>query len=116
MNFLIRILISALAVMVTQWLLPGVHVESFMTGVIVAAVLSFLNAIVKPILVVLTIPVTVVTLGLFLIVINAFIIQLTANLVDGFVVNGFIWAVLFSFILSLVTSVFNSIDERDNQR
>lgn len=116
MNFLVRILISALAIMVTQWLLPGVSVDSFITGMIVAAVLSFLNAIVKPVLVVLTIPVTLVTLGLFLIVINAFIIQLTANLVSGFHVNGFIWAVLFSFILSIVTSVFNEIDERDRTK
>lgn len=116
MNFLVRIIISALAIMVTQWLLPGVSVDTFITGMIVAAVLSFLNAIVKPLLVVLTIPVTIVTLGLFLIVINAFIIQLTANLVSGFHVNGFIWAVLFSFILSLVTSVFNQIDERDRTK
>lgn len=116
MNFLVRIIISALAVMVTQWLLPGVSVDSFITGMIVAALLSFLNAIVKPILVVLTIPFTIVTLGLFLIVINAFIIQLAANLVSGFQVNGFIWAVLFSFILSIVTSVFNQIDERDKSK
>lgn len=113
MNFLVRLLIYALAVMVTQWILPGVSVDTFFTGVIVAALLSFLNALVKPILVIITIPITIVTLGLFLIVINAFIIELAASFINGFEVAGFFWAVLFSFILSLVNTVFLEMDAKD---
>lgn len=107
MNFIVQILVSAFAVMVVQWMLPGVSVDGFMTGIFVALALAFFNAIVKPILVFLTLPATVVTLGLFLLVINAVIILLADWLVDGFYVNGFWWALLFSIILSMTTSVFN---------
>ena len=113
MKLVVQILISALAVMVTQWILPGVEVDSYYTGIWVAIILGLLNSFLKPILVLLTLPITVFTLGLFLLVINAFVIELAANLIDGFAVSGFWWAVLFSFILSAVTSVFNSVDEKN---
>ena len=116
MKFLAQLIISALAVIITSLILPGVHINSPLTGVIVAAVLAVLNAIIKPILVILTIPITVITFGLFLLVINAAIILLASYLVDGFNVQDFWTALFFSIILSLVTSIFNNLskDKRDN--
>jgi putative membrane protein len=117
MRFIIQLIISTLAVLITAYLLPGVEIvdNNFFTAVIVAAVLSFLNAVVKPIMVVLTIPITLVTLGFFLLAINAFIVMLASHIVDGFHVKGFWWALLFSFILSMVTSVLESVKKRDEQ-
>lgn len=80
----------------------------------VAAVLAFLNAFLKPLLIIFTIPFTVITLGLFLLVINAVIIIVTDNLIDGFEVRNFWWALLFSLILSLTTSVFEAIGGLNN--
>ena len=116
MKFLAQLIISALAVIITSLILPGVHINSPLTGVIVAAVLAVLNAIIKPILVILTIPITVITLGLFLLVINAALILLASYLVDGFNVQDFWTALFFSIILSLVTSIFNNLskDKSDN--
>jgi putative membrane protein len=115
MKFIIQLIISTLAVLISAYLLPGVEIvgNSFFTALIVAAVLSFLNGVVKPIMIVLTIPITVVTLGFFLLVINALMILLASKLVEGFHVNGFWWALLFSFILSIVTSILESIKKRD---
>ena len=109
MKFITQILVSTLAVMFVQWLLPGVSVDGFRTGIFVAIALAFFNALVKPILIFLTLPATIVTLGLFLLVINAIIILLADWLVSGFHVSGFWSALLFSIILSFVTSIFNGI-------
>ncbi|MDQ3047586.1 MAG: phage holin family protein [Bacteroidota bacterium] len=116
MNFIVQLIISTLAVLISSYLLPGVNIEgnSFLTALIVAAVLAFLNAVVKPIMVILTIPITIFTLGLFLLVINALMIMLAAKLVPGFHVNGFWWALLFSLILSIITSILESIKKRDD--
>jgi putative membrane protein len=113
MNFLAQLAVSALAVIVTALILPGVHIDSPLTGVIVAAVLALLNVVVKPILVILTIPISIVTLGLFLLVINAVIVLLVGKLVPGFTVDGFWTALFFSIILSLVVSVFNSLGNKE---
>jgi putative membrane protein len=86
-----------------------VKVDSFVTALLVAVVLAFLNTIVKPVLTILTIPITIFSLGLFLLVINAFIIILAGKLVEGFVVNGFFTALLFSIILSVLTGILNAI-------
>ena len=109
MNFIINILVSAVAVLIASHLLPGVSLDSFWTSLLVALVLAFMNSVVKPILTILTIPITLFTLGFFLLVINAGIILLTDKLVDGFQVNGFWWALLFSFILTITTSVLNML-------
>jgi putative membrane protein len=109
MNFLTRLIVSSLAVLVTAYILPGVEVTSVFTAIMVAAVLSLLNAIVKPILVILTIPITVLTLGLFLLVINAAMILLAGDIVSGFRVDGFWTALFFSIILSVVNSVFHGL-------
>lgn len=105
LNILIQLLLGGVAVFITQYLLPGVHVESFWNGVVVAALIALLNLTIKPILIVLTIPITIVTLGLFLLAINAILILLAAQIVPGFTVDGFWWALLFGLILGLVNSL-----------
>jgi putative membrane protein len=114
MKFFFKIIISAISVVITAYLLPGVHVKDLLTALIVAIVLALLNGIVRPILIILTIPVTILTLGFFLLVINALMILLAGNIVPGFQVDGFWWALLFSIILSLITSLLG-IGLRDNK-
>jgi putative membrane protein len=109
MNFIIRIFLSAVAVFIISQYLPGVKVDDYTTALLVAVALAFLNTIVKPLLIVLTIPVTIVSLGLFLLVINAVIILFADRLVDGFHVDGFLTALLFSVILSIVNGILNAI-------
>src|SRR4051794_36969988 len=106
---ILRFLLSGLAVVVAGYLLPGVHVESFLYALLVAIVLSVVNVLVKPILVIFTIPITVLTLGLFLLVINALMIMLVDALIPGFKVDGFWWALAFSLILSLINGLFGGL-------
>jgi putative membrane protein len=113
MNFLVQLAISTLAVIITSLILPGVHIDNALTGILVAGVLSVLNSILKPLLVILTIPITVFTFGLFLLVINAGMILLASKLVPGFHVAGFWTALFFSIILSLVTSIFNAMNKKN---
>ncbi|WP_114779545.1 phage holin family protein [Botryobacter ruber] len=109
MGFIIKILLSGVAVMLAAYLLPGVDVSGFGSALIVAIVLAVLNAIVRPILVFLTIPVTILTLGLFLLVINAVIILLADALISGFNVDGFLWALIFSIVLAIVSAILDAI-------
>lgn len=111
MNFLIRLLISGAIAYLLSKILSGVHINNFGTAVLFALVLAFLNAIVKPILVILTLPVTVITIGLFLFVINAIIIILADKLMDGIKIDGFWWALLFSIILSIFSSAVQKATE-----
>lgn len=111
MNNLVRFLLSGLAVLLTAYLLPGVDVKHYGYALLVAVVLSLANLIIKPILVVLTIPITVVTLGLFLLVINALIILLVDYITPGFQVDGFWWALAFSLILSIFNSLFSDLSK-----
>ncbi len=105
MKLLLRILITSILVMAISHLMKGVVVDEFSTALLVAIVLGLLNFFVKPVLVLLTLPVTFFTLGLFLLVINAIIILLCDHFVDGFDVNGFWTALFFSIILSLSQSL-----------
>jgi len=109
MKLIIRILLTAVAVFLIAEFLPGISVINYWTAVIVAVVLALLNLIVKPILVLLTLPVTILTLGLFLLVINAIIILLAGSFVDGFGVDGFWIALIFSLLLSIFQSILYSI-------
>ena len=112
MNFILKIVLTAVAVLVIAHFLPGVSVANFTSSVIVAVVLALLRVTIKPLLIILTLPVTIVTLGLFLLVINALIILLADNLIDGFYVTGFWIALLFSLILSVFESILYSfLDE-----
>lgn len=118
MNFIVRILISTFAVLATSYLLPEkmVYVDGFVTALVVALVLAFLNSIVKPILIILTVPVTVATLGIFLLVINAIIIKLADYFIDGFKVHGFWSALIFSIVLTIINSIFNAMKRNDEER
>lgn len=116
MKFILRLLLSTLAVIVLSKVLPNVSVDTYTTALIVAVVLSLLNFIVKPIMVILTLPITIITFGLFLLVINAGIILLADHFVDGFAVNGFWWALLFSLLLSFLQSILFSLLKSDKKK
>lgn len=109
MGFLLKLFAIAVAAYVASWILAGVTIDSAGTAVIVALVFALLNAVVRPILILLTIPITLVTLGLFLLIINIIIVELTDYLINGFEVNGFFTALLFSFIVSVVSGLINAI-------
>src|SRR6187402_395194 len=113
MAFIIKVLLTAVAAYAAAWLLPGVEIIDIKTTIIVALVLALLNTFVKPILILLTIPVTILTLGLFLLVINILIIKWTDSLVGGFTVDGWWSALLFSLIVSIVTWMLSGLIDRD---
>jgi putative membrane protein len=105
MNLLFRILITAVAAVIAAWILPGVTIDDFLVAIVLAFVLAILNGFLKPILIFLTIPITIFTFGLFLLVINAAIILLAGYFVNGFDVRNFWYALLFSLILSFISSL-----------
>lgn len=105
LNILLQLLLAAIAVLIAQYIIPGVHVESFLTALVIAALIALLNITVKPLLILLTIPITVLTLGLFLLAINAILILIAAAIVPGFSVDGFWWALLFGLVLGLINSL-----------
>ncbi|NOT75376.1 MAG: phage holin family protein [Cyclobacteriaceae bacterium] len=107
MNLILRFLLSGVAVVLTSYLLPGVELHDFWDALLVAVLISISNVLVKPVLIILTIPITIFTLGLFLLVINAVIILMVDYFVDGFRVEGFLWALAFSLILSIFNSMFS---------
>lgn len=109
MGFIIKVLVTAVAAYFAAWLLPNVTIDSAGTAIIVALVFALLNAIVRPILVLLTIPITVLTLGLFLLVINIIIVKLTDALIGGFDVDGWLAALLFSLVVTVVSWIINTI-------
>lgn len=109
MNWLIKILLNAIAVLILAYALSGVSVDGYFGALIVALVIALLNILVKPILVVFTLPATILTLGLFLLVINAIIIVLADKLIDGFAVASFGWALIFSVLLSVLQSLLHSL-------
>ena len=110
MNTIVKLFLNAIAVVITAKFLPGVYLESFWYALLVAALLSVLNVSVKPVLIFLTIPATIVSLGLFLLVINAFMIEIAAwVLKPGFDVATFWQALFFSVLLSIINSVFDRL-------
>ena len=109
MNFLIKLLLSAVAVVIGAYVIPGVTVNGYVTALIVALIMSLLNVTVKPLLTILTIPITILTLGLFLLVINVIMIYITDALISGFSVSGFLPALFFSLVVSLVNWLFDSM-------
>ena len=108
-HFLLTWLVTALALVITANLVPGFAITSFFAALVAAVVLGLLNAIVKPILVLLTLPITFLTLGLFLFVVNALTIWLAGSITPGFQVSGFLPALLGSIILTIVASVLNFV-------
>ena len=115
MKLILKLLLNALAVFILAHLLSGVAVDGYVGALIVAIVLSILNLLVKPILIIFTLPATILTLGLFLLVINAVIILLADKLIDGFAVANFWWAILFSILLSILQSILQSLLKEDKK-
>ena len=112
MNFILRLLVTALVAFALAQLLNGIHVDTYWTALVFALVLAILNVLVKPILIILTLPLTIVTLGLFLFVVNTLVVLLASRFVDGFRIDNFWWGLLFALLLSLVTSVlFKDMDK-----
>jgi putative membrane protein len=110
MGFVVRLIINMVAILVIAFLLPKlIHVDGLFPALLAAFLLGIVNAILKPILVFLTLPLTVVTLGLFLLVINGLMLWLVGAVVKGFYVNGFWGAVLGSILISIVSWVFSKI-------
>lgn len=113
MRTLLHLIVAAIALSITAWLLQplGVVIESFWVALVAAVVLALINAFLKPVLQVLTLPINILTLGLFSIILNALLILLVDALVPGFAVNGFWNALLFSIVLWLVNSVFGMLKD-----
>lgn len=116
MRFLIKIILSSFSVIIAGWLLNGVMIRDYITSLLVAFVLAILNMILKPILVFLTIPITIFTFGLFLLVINAVIALIASDIVAGFYIDGFWWAIWFSLIVSFLNYLINIDNKRYYQR
>jgi putative membrane protein len=104
-SLLVRWVLSAAALLAVAYLYPGVHVASFFAAAMAALVLGLVNALIRPFLVVLTLPVTILTLGLFLFVINALLFWFVAQVVKGFAVEGFVAALVGSILYSLITTL-----------
>lgn len=115
MKLILRLLLSALAVVILAKFLPGVSLDSYTTGIIVAVVLVLLNNILRPILIILTLPITIITLGLFLLVINACMVLLADKFIDGFAVSSIWTAILFSILLSILQSILYSLLKEDKK-
>lgn len=114
MKLILKLLLSALGVFILANLdFTGVSVDGYATAIIVSVVLALLNLFVKPILIIFTLPITILTLGLFLLIINALIILLAGNMIDGFTVSGIWSAILFSILLSILESILHSLLKED---
>lgn len=109
MRIILNWFLQAVAIVIVAYLLPGVELANFWTALVLAVVLGAINTFVKPVLVLLTLPLTVITLGLFMLVLNALLIMLASAVVSGFAVSGFFSALLFAIILSIVGSVLHRL-------
>ena len=113
MRWIINLLITAVVVYALSILLkPHIAIDTFSTAIIFALVLAVLNAIVKPLLIILTLPLTIITLGLFLLVINVLIILLAAKFVSGIKIDGFWWAFIFGLLLSVVSTILQKLQKK----
>ncbi|SOE21947.1 putative membrane protein [Spirosomataceae bacterium TFI 002] len=111
-NYLIRLVLVGITVYMVPNFLGGVQIDTIQTAILVAFVMSVLNTFVKPILTILTIPITILTLGLFYLVVTAVIVYLCDYLIQGFSIDGFLTAIIFSFILSIVNSIVGSFQKK----
>lgn len=116
MNFILKIIVIAAISFALARVLKGVHVDDFWTAIVFAVVLAVLNVFAKPLLIILTLPVTLITLGLFLFVINALIVLLASKFVEGFRIDNFWWGLLFSLLLSLIMSVIDKQIDKEKRR
>jgi putative membrane protein len=102
LRLLFALIINTIAVFGTAYILPGIHLKNFWTGVVVAIVLGIVNAIIRPIIFILTLPINILTLGLFSFVIMGFMVYLVSWLIPGFTIDNFGWAILFSLIMAII--------------
>jgi putative membrane protein len=109
MELILVWLLNAVALLIVAYILPGITVASFGSALIAALVLGLLNTLVKPVLILLTLPITIVTLGLFLLVLNALVFWFAGSILKGFQVNGFWWAVLGAFVYSIVSGLLSRL-------
>lgn len=109
MSFLLQWLISGLAIIITAYLLPGVQLTGVFAALVTALILGLINAFIRPVLLLLTLPLTILTLGLFTLVINALLILLAAAIVPGFLVQGFWWAFLFGLVLAVINFTLSKV-------
>jgi putative membrane protein len=116
MYLILRWILNTLALFVVVQIVPGFHADSWLTLAIAALILGLLNAIVRPILFILTFPLTVVTLGLFLIVLNGIMLELTAWLVPGFRIDSFVWACVGAIVMGLISLITHRIGQPDRDR
>ncbi len=107
-GIIIRWLILTAAIMLTAYLLEGIHVEGFFSALIAAAFLGILNAVFRPVLIILTLPINILTLGLFTFVINGLLLMMASCAISGFAVSGFWWAFFGSIIISIVSWLLSS--------
>lgn len=108
MDIIVNVIVNALAVIVASYIIPGVSVLSFMDAVVASIVLGIVNIFVRPLILLFTLPLNILTLGLFTLVVNAFMVLIVARIVPGFNVSGLLSALLFSLALSLVNAVIHS--------
>lgn len=116
---LIRWIIITVAILISASILPGIRVESLMTAVVAAAILGIINTFLRPVLLILTLPLTILTLGVFAFVLNALMLLLVAYFVPGLEIDGFLWAFLGSLLISFVSWIANrfiSQPVRENRR
>jgi putative membrane protein len=116
MRFLLRLLLNGIAIVVAAWFIPGVRLTGIVPALLAAAILGFVNALIRPILLLLTLPFTLITLGFFIFVVNAICFALTAALVPGFEISGFFSAFFGAIIVSLVSWVLNTMLADDSER
>ena len=109
MGILVNWFVTTIAILIVAYLLPGVAIRGLAAAIVAALVLGLINAIIKPVLIVLTLPLTILTLGLFTFVLNALLVLLTSAIVPGFYVQNFWWALLFSLLFSIVSFVLHRI-------
>ena len=115
MKILIKLLINSFALLLTAWIVPGIHVASFWTLIIAAIVLAIINIIIRPIMLFITLPINILTLGLFTLVVNALMLWLASAIVPGFVVSGFLSAALGAIILAIISTMLHSLLENEEE-
>lgn len=109
MGLIVRWLVNAVAIILAAYILPGVTVSGIGSALILAVVLGLINALIRPLVLILTLPINILTLGLFTLVINALLILLADRITPGFAVSGFWWALLFSLVLSVINGILHSL-------
>ena len=113
MKTIIHWVVSALAILITAYVLPGVHVDGFVAALVLAVILGAVNLFLRPILILLTLPLTVLTLGFFILIINAFLVLLVSYIVPGFIVASFWSAFFFGIVLAVINAVLESFEKEE---